>query len=202
VKLLRRAAAVWREDGVRTLLAFGAGVLGFRSVCLLARRLDSSMPGSWVPSGIQLGVLETSEVAGLAARRPHGPSTRWMHEWMEQGSRCFVARRDGCVVGTRWAERRQVDLSTFGRSLPLRPGEVCFFDAFTAPGERGRGIYRALTMFSDAECQREGCTLALTFTHPHNTPSLRAVKAAGYQELARMRRWQIGRWSGDTCRPM
>jgi GNAT superfamily N-acetyltransferase len=199
--LVRRTATVWREDGLRTLVVFAIGTLGFRRVTMLARDLKSSASKIVLPDGVTLGMLNPGDVEEMALARPHGPSARRMREWLEKGCVCFVARRVHRVIATRWAQRREIDLSTFGRAIPLQDGEVCFFDAYTMPSERGRGIYRALIEFSDSDCRSEGCTLALTFTQPHNKPALRAAKAAGYHEIASMSRWRLGRWMRESIRP-
>ncbi len=96
-----------------------------------------------------------------------------------------LARRGGETLGWAWIGYEKVRLSPLGRAIFLPEGCAYLYDAYVRPAVRGQGIGGALVR---ARCERAdalGTSRLVTHVLSGNVPSLRALRANGFETLGR-----------------
>jgi len=146
-------------------------------------------PVDWpMPDGITIRVANACETIEAAAMRLRDSGERVEVEYtarLSRGQLCFVALRDGAVVGSNWL--------MFGEGyegpvrIVLRPDEVLMMDAFTARPERGRAIHTALQHAMIVWAHEHGFATAHTFLIHHHAPAGKTIERMHWNQDERPR---------------
>ncbi len=189
--VVRRAMHVLRREGPKS---FGFRLLaacGYRRLFLLARDLGLPAQPWSVQRGIELGELGPAEVdAYLAFRRD--ASRAAIVRRFTLGHRCFVARRHGAVVSACWAATADAWSEYLGCTIAIAPGDVYFYDAFTAATARGLALAPAVCAWQIETFRAAGYARAVRATLPENRSALRAHAKNGFEPVGEVRRFGVG----------
>jgi L-amino acid N-acyltransferase YncA len=103
------------------------------------------------------------------------------------GRQCYVALDNaGNVVAYRWASA-EVDEALDRLVVALRPDEVYFYGAYTAPCYRRRGVMRRLKALQLQDMRAQGFQTGVTLIRQSNTPSLTLWQKTGAQGIGQAR---------------
>ena len=193
---LQRAWQVLRREGLRSFWFKFLGVLGYRRLFLLSRSLTEPIPAVSASLPLTMNWLTPAELTEYLAFRS-ATGAEQIADRLKRNQRCLVARAQGRWVGAMWADTQRAWIEYLERELPLAPGEVYLFDAYTNPAFRGQAIAPAMSAELLRRFRDEGCPRALRGTLPENLAALRAHAKAGFQTYALMGRIKIGPWRHD-----
>lgn len=101
---------------------------------------------------------------------------------MDTGDKLVLGIHEDAVVFCSWLIFGQLDLNT-DRLLPVSPDRVYSNKAFTSPGFRGRGIFRAYHRFVVDWLAGQGYRELLCSVRVDNAASLNAHKRMGCADL-------------------
>jgi|GEM_PF-1002926 len=99
---------------------------------------------------------------------------------LSAGCRLFVAYTKGNPVGYLFSSISCCTVDEIERKLYVMPGECYFYDAYTYPEYRGRGIYPYLLSFAARFFQRQAFHHALIFSLSQNQSSSKGIQKAGF----------------------
>lgn len=190
---LRRAATALRRSGWRSFAWRLASECGYRRVLLLARSLTAAIPAPQLPPDVTVGELAPAEAPAYLATRTDLPADR-VAERFAWGHRCFVARRGDAIVSSCWAATDHPWNAYLGRDVPLEPGDVYFYDAYTAAAARGAHLAPLVAALQLGTYRAAGYSRAVRTTEPENAPALRAHAKTGFVPIAMLVRVRIGPW--------
>jgi hypothetical protein len=163
--------------------------LFFLTYSLVGRRVPGYRPGV----DVEFGALGPGQAELYRRFRPSTSSAELSRRFA-RGDRCYVALRRGEIVDACWAASGRVEVPYLHRSLELGPGDLYFFDSYTRPEYRGRGLYMARNAFTAAECGREGFTRLVAL--------VAAEKYAVWQILTRSGLMTSGRYDFVRLGPL
>jgi ribosomal protein S18 acetylase RimI-like enzyme len=189
----QRAWQVLRDEGVRSFWFKLLHLLGYHRLLLLDRPLTEPVPPAQATSPLAMDWLSPADVAEYLAFRS-SRDARLLDERFERRHRCLLARADGRLVGVMWAATERAVIQSLRHELPLAPGEVYLYDAYTDPAFRGRCIAPVLSVELLRRFRDEGCRRAIRGTVPENEAALRAHAKAGFERYAIIRRVKLGPW--------
>jgi len=179
---LRRAAKILRRDGsgrlaMIVLRLLASPFMDFGRLVFFVRALDNTWTAPALPAGFELGLASASDCPGLVAGgRPDPRLPELCHERFERGDRCAVIRSaDGEVMHSRWATTIATSIPELGRMIVPRQDEVYFYDAYTRPDQRERGLDGAARCFVFEVARAAGLARAYTYVRSENGPGLRAA---------------------------
>jgi SAM-dependent methyltransferase len=180
--------------GVRKLVS---PVVETGALVFFARELDQGMEdlpaGSRAGHGYRVREAHPSEIEAVRAASDPGRSVEILRERFRRGHQCFVAEGPGGAVGhVRWVTTDPPWVPELRRDLLLAPGDAYFYDGFTRPDARRRGL-DGLTRTTIFRAMRaRGCRRAVSYVRADNPAGLRA--AARWQRPVGAVRWvRIGR---------
>jgi RimJ/RimL family protein N-acetyltransferase len=75
---------------------------------------------------------------------------------------------------------------------PVRPDAVFVYKTFTVDAWRGRGLNQAAVTWALDDCRRSGARTAFVDVDAANHASLRALRRAGFADVARFRTLKLG----------
>ncbi len=189
---LHRAWWSLRHEGMHVFLMKLLGELGYRRVHVLARSLREPV-APLPPSSITLDILGTVPFEEYALLRRD--TTREALEGRARaGHVCFVARENGRIVAACWSATRDARDDYLGCSIPLEPGDVYFYNAFTAASHRGRNLARRVCARQLEHFRDAGFVRAVRVTVPENVAALRAHGKSGFVPVGMIARLRIGPW--------
>lgn len=198
-KMRQRAAAVLREEGVKSLWFKILGETIYRRAVLMERLLDE--PITEMPSRVPvvIGPLKEAEIQDYLSLRPEADPSD-IRCRLKSGQFCFVARYEGRIVHACWATSKRAWIDYLDRELVLAPDEYYGYEGFTAPGFRGHNIALALysqmiRYFRDAGYRRSLAVLML-----ENPLAFRPLEKIGYRTIGTMGYVKLGPWRRDFCR--
>lgn len=192
---LRRAVA--RRGLLPTLALAGrrvlAPVLDAGSVIVFARDLDEPPPapeprGDWT-------AREASpwELDRVAEASDPGHSEETLRDRFRSGHRCFVtAEGDGRIGHARWVTSEPPYIPEVRRHLLLAPGDAYFYDGFTHPSARRRGLDGVTRCAIFRALRHRGFQRAVSYVRGDNAAGLRAA-ARWQRPVGRVRYLRIGR---------
>jgi GNAT superfamily N-acetyltransferase len=133
------------------------------------------------PSDID--ILSASTIAGRSAR----------------GDRIIVAHHQGILVAYLFATTTECEVGEVDDSLDVAQKEVYFYDAYTRPVFRGKGIYPHLITKAAEYFQSESYEHAMIFSAKTNLSSNRGIEHSGfklygtvhYRNFLGRRSWEI-----------
>jgi GNAT superfamily N-acetyltransferase len=191
----RRGRAIVRAQGWTGLLFTVLADLGYRRFLLLERRLDAPIAAVAPRLSLVFGRLQPADLEEYLAVHAETPRAA-VAERFARGDECFVARHDGGLVGISWVSRDAHFFRSLGCRWTVAEGERYFYDAFTAPAHRGRGVGPALGVHVLEELRRAGTRRVVLAIAPENAPSRRARAKNGFRPFGRIHYLRLGgrRW--------
>lgn len=190
------------RDGLGRTLRLGlrkiaSPVVETGALVLFVRELDQAMedlpPSSQHGHGYRVREAHPAELEAVRAGSDPGRAAETLRERFRRGHRCFVAEGPGGAVGhVRWVTGDPPWVPELRRDLLLAPGDAYFYDGFTRPDARRRGL-DGLTRTAIFRALRErGFRRAVSYVRADNPAGLRA--AARWQRPVGTVRWvRIGR---------
>jgi GNAT superfamily N-acetyltransferase len=139
--------------------------------------LDALPAARALPPGVEIEVWDSPAAAGPLGTRWHPEAAQRFRE----GQACAVARAGNDVVAYCWMTGAPVAVAEIDRLLIPGPDEVYFYEAFTSPAWRGRGLFQALLLRLQQFAHAQGRRRALIFVLASNVPSWRAIEGAGFK---------------------
>ena len=124
-------------------------------------------------------------------RRAGGRLGYWLmaHRMKRDGARLLVLREENRLRAYGWIQGWR----SFRRLLWLAPGARCLGFYWTAPADRGRGLYGRLLKHSIAVCEERNRLPLIIFTSPNNMRSQRGIEKAGFLRLGE---YELQSWFG------
>ena len=167
----RRALTILREQGPVDLWWKLVGELGYRRVILFERPLGTGAQPKEPPPPIELGELREDEVDAFLAFNPES-SRPEVERRMRANDRCHVARDGERLVSARWVSLSEGRVAYLRLAFPLGEGEAFFYDAYTVPEWRRRGVAGAVSAAMIARLEADGFTKLLSAALPENPEGL------------------------------
>jgi hypothetical protein len=106
-KVVRRAIAVLRQQGLKSFWFKILGELGYRRMLLFEWSLARPVSEDTAGLQVRFDVLRESEVDAYLAFRPDTSRTS-VTERLRLGHECYLARHEGGIVAAAWTATRQV----------------------------------------------------------------------------------------------
>jgi RimJ/RimL family protein N-acetyltransferase len=197
--MLKRAADVLREGGIRGLWFSMLGKTVYRRVVLVERALDEPVPEVSALLPVVIDLLKESEVDAYVGFSLRGNSSETRRR-LEAGQLCFVARHEGRLVCANWATTKAARISYLDCTIQLAPGEVYTYELFTSPDFRGQNIAPAVKAQQLRHFRRAGYSRSVAAIVPENRASLRADEKVGYRPYGVMGYVKLGPWRRDFFR--
>jgi ribosomal protein S18 acetylase RimI-like enzyme len=189
-----RAGELLRENGVRQLWFRALGELGYRRQLVTELLLPADPVDGPQPPDTEARFLGDADLDAYAALR--GASGR-ASERLARGDRCFGIWLAGRLVSTRWVARGTVRLAYVDRDAVLGPTDVYFYDVYTAPQHRRRGISRFAAGILPELLASEGARRIVGVLEPENRAAIAANEMAGYRVVGRIGYAKLGPWRRD-----
>lgn len=152
-----------------------------------ARSLDDVAPPGPVPPGVELVVAGRPMATGDLGERWHPEAERRLRG----GQACAVARQGTDVVAYCWMAPTPVWVEEIANAVVPAPGEVYFYDAFTIPAWRGRGLFFGLLSRLLALAHNRGFRRGLIFVDTRNRASRRVIEKAGFEIVHAVSRLEL-----------
>jgi GNAT superfamily N-acetyltransferase len=163
-------------------------MIGLVTVQVYGRGLDDlPLPGA-LPLGVELMVVRQRLATDELGERWHPQAG----QRLRCGEMCAVARQGTDVVGYCWMACTPVWVGEIRRIVVPAAGEVYFYDAFTMPRWRGRGLFFGLLSRLLVLAQSEGFHRGLIIADTRNQASRWVIEKAGFelvQAVSRLELW-------------
>jgi ribosomal protein S18 acetylase RimI-like enzyme len=137
--------------------------------------------------------LERREIAEYLSFYP-GESCAQIESRLDRGDVCFLARCEGRIVGALWTTRGSQFVRYFRTELAVASDEGYFYDVYTAPACRGRGVAPALYFHACHHYRERGIRRVTAAVVPENRASIRSFTKTGFGVVARVGYVQVGPW--------
>jgi ribosomal protein S18 acetylase RimI-like enzyme len=187
----RQARRFWvgiRQQGLFTTLYWTAfGYLRPNRFVILVRDLERALRLP-VRSGLHLAVWSADELAAWRSARP-GLAPEFWQDTIEPVRHCAVALDGDEIAGLIWIYRAGRPT----RMFRLCPGEAELNAGYVRPEYRGRRVFTEVIAFACASLAGSGVTAVYAAVHGGNEPSLRAFRAAGFEDLTTVRHFFLYR---------
>jgi len=197
--ILKRAAEVLREEGLKSLWFKILGETVYRRVVLVERLLHEPIAEVIPRMRIEIGPLKEAEVNEYVGLRPEADPSDIRHR-IKSGQLCFVARHEGRIVHACWATTRRAWIDYLDRAILLAADEYYGYEGFTAPGFRGQNIALALYSYMIRYLRDAGYQRSVAVLMPENKLAFRPLEKIGYRPFGMMGYVKIGPWRYDLCR--
>jgi GNAT superfamily N-acetyltransferase len=199
--VVRRFVQVARNDGPVFLWFKVWGELVYRRLGLFELRLEESLPE--VEARVPIVVGEWTAPDDAAVDGAGAVPTVARDEFLRRrqaGHRCFVAHREGELVGSCWMARGSMPSSYLRTDIALGPDEACSYETYIAPSARGLAIGPALRAQAARMLRDDGCRRLLATVSLENPPAIRLVEKLGYELIGRIGYLGRGWLRWDFCR--
>lgn len=199
-----RVLGALRRDGAVYVLKRGARKIAAPLVELgrldfFARDLERPFPPLEPPAGYDVREALPSEIDRVHEGSDPGRSREALRERFRRGHLCFVVLGpDGRVAHARWVTSDAVELPELRRELRLAAGDAYFYDGFTRPEQRRRGLDELARNAICRALATRGYRRAVSYVRGDNPTGLRA--AARWQEAIGSVGWV--RIAGGAPRPI
>jgi hypothetical protein len=165
----RRARAVLREEGWRSLWLRVVGEFFYRRMLVLEGRLADPPRRFPDEEGLEFAPLDPGDLDAYLRFRPDQERTE-IEERLARHHVCFAARQGGRVLQACWfAPPPGAWIEYLDWEFPLAPEEAYVYDMWAVPTDRGRFLFRAqmsemFAYFADHEQRRRW------FPNHYNSP--------------------------------
>ena len=103
-----------------------------------------------------------------------------LKERMRIGHFCFVAESEGKICGVLWVGFHNLYVAEIGKVITFRDNEAMFYDAFTVPSYRGKGIISKAYEFSTKHLLTNNKNTFYVIVSRENKASLKSVKKVNF----------------------
>ena len=209
-----KAARVSREAGAVSVVALACRKLAspwitWGSITFFERRLDRWMDSDAASSSPEFHALPLS-ATNVDVLREGGDPTQQVAELADRltrGDRAFGAvDATGRVCHVRWVATTRAHIPEIDHDVVLAPGQAYFYNGYTRPDVRRRGIDGLVRKFIFATLQSEGFRRVYSYVRHDNRAGRRAAsrwqQAIGtvrYVKVGRSTPW-LARISGEIPR--
>ena len=197
--LLKRAVAIWREEGFKSLWFKGLAMTVYRRAVLVERPLDGPLASITPNTPVEIGVLSETDVGAYLGFRPE-TSAADVRGRLERGHVCFVAWHGGRIVSAAWLATGRVWVDYLARELQLAVDEAYLYESFTARDFRGQNIPVVRGTYETRYFRDAGYRRLVAVIVPENKPALRHAEKAGWNAFGIMGYVKVGPWRRDFCR--
>jgi len=188
-----RTRELLRENGLRQLWFRALGELGYRRQLVTELRLPAA-PLQRPETDAEWRFLGEDDLDEYG--RLHGFADEAARRF-GRGDRCFGVWSGGELASTRWLARGTVRLAYVDREAVLGPTDVYFYDVYTAPEHRRRGISRLAAVVVPELLAAEGARRIVGVLEPENRAGIGANEMAGYRIVGRIGYVKLGPWRRD-----
>jgi GNAT superfamily N-acetyltransferase len=161
------------------------------TLLMYERGLDRPAPPVALPDGVELIVMDRFLATGPVADDWHPGAA----ERLREGQTCAIARHGTDIVAYCWLAGSPVWVSEIGRAVVPARDDVYFYDAFTAPEWRGRGLFSATLSHLVTVAASRGRKRGLIFVEARNRASRRVIEKTGFQLVHRVSCLELGRFA-------
>ena len=140
--------------------------------------------------GRSVRVATQQELELLVEEPIYELSKSFIQTALRRGAYCVAAFEDNKIIAYTW---RSYSATPHADGLWVEFGPECRygFKAFTHPDFRRQDLHHTISLMSDADSIRRGCTHSIAFIETHNYPSLlsnakRGNKRVGYAGYLRV----------------
>jgi hypothetical protein len=189
------------EGRVRHLVRVTVLTTFYRRMLLFAYRLEGrEIPSRGGPAGCEFARLREADVPHYLALRPDQSEAeiRWR---ISAGHACYVAWHEGSIIDAGWSASGRVHVPYLGRDVRFSEGDVYNYDAYTAAGARGRGLYMAHNAFVARCHQQEGFARSVALVAAENDAVVKMLSRSGLVVEGRYVRLGVGSASLVWGRP-
>lgn len=179
---LSKAATILREGGplqlvLRTFQKLASPLVEFGNITFVMRDLNESLPEPRAALDLELRRASLADFESLLELSHAAQSERALRERFRHGDLCFVAVDPvHRIVHSRWVLIGRGHVPELGMDLILRPDEAYFYDGFTRPDMRGRGIDGVLRHFIFSSLHAAGFNTAYSYVRGDNPVASRAAR--------------------------
>lgn len=166
----------------------------FRRVRYFERSLSDPIPPASPIPGMTVGELPPDRWPELAQFRP-GTSVDKIAGRLGKGYRCFIASAQSGIVHAGWIASETAWCEVLGAEIPLPRDAVYFFDSFTIPEMRGRGLAPEAAKFRQRMLRQAGFRKVVAVADDDNRSGLRALEKSGYRPAGWLGVLRLGPWS-------
>jgi SAM-dependent methyltransferase/GNAT superfamily N-acetyltransferase len=179
---IHRAERLLEEGGVRHLLArsiqkLGAPICGFGNIRIFTCDLKGPLPSA--PSGGELSLrpATTADIPLLLRASDGSRSAADLERRFALGHLCFLALdRSGEAAHSRWVSTDRSEIPELEMDIVLAPGEAYFYDGYTRPDFRGRGVDGVMRCFIFRWLRSAGFRTVYSYVRGDNPVALRAAR--------------------------
>jgi SAM-dependent methyltransferase/RimJ/RimL family protein N-acetyltransferase len=200
---LRRGAEIWGEGGPRLLFWKVLGQTVFRRMRYFERSLSDAIPPVRPLPGITVEELPPERWGEWQQLHP-GTSREEISGRLRRGDRCFIASARGRIVYAGWIAHEIAWCEVLGVEIPLARNAVYFYESFTLPEMRGRGLAPETAKVLLELLRQAGLQSVVAVVDAENHSGLRALEKSGYRPAGWMAVVRLGpwrrliRWSGSS----
>jgi ribosomal protein S18 acetylase RimI-like enzyme len=175
-----KAAQICNEKGVgvlvsRALHKLAWPMIEWGGITFFERDLTSFVVGVDPPRGILLHEATLADIESVTTGIDPTRRIEAIVDRFRRGDRAFVAMdSSGKAAHVRWVTSRAY-VPEVGRDIVLSTHEAYFYDGYTRPELRRRGIDAAVRCFIFRQLQAEGYTKAYSYVRHDNHAGLRAT---------------------------
>jgi SAM-dependent methyltransferase/GNAT superfamily N-acetyltransferase len=176
-----RAARLFREGGARhlfyrTINKMHVRFLDVGTVNFFVRDLTIDIGDQLSPAlPCEVRFATRADIAPIVDGRPSLGAAK-IAERFDRGDRCFVAiDGTGRVAHCRWVATAAAEIPELDIDLVLWPGEAYFYDGYTRPDARGRGVDAAVRTYIFRWLRSAGYERVYSYVRGDNPVGLRAA---------------------------
>ncbi len=175
-----RIAQIRRDEGLRQLSSrvlrkLAAPVVDWGGITFFERVLDADSPA---PGHAAFTVREVTpaEAQVLESGRDPSQSCDEALRRFRRGDRAFAAiDENGTCVHTRWVTTIPTVIPEIEREIIPGPGQAYFYNGYTRPDSRGRGVDGLVRNLIFSTLRGEGFTAVYSYVRSDNPAGLRAA---------------------------
>jgi len=198
-EILRRAAEVWRKEGLKSLWFKILGETVYRRLVLFERPLDEPITPLTTRLPIIIRLLQDTDIAAFTRFRPEVDPEE-VRRRLASGQMCFAAWHEGRIVHAAWVATGQVWIGYLARTMTLAPDEAYSYESFTAPDYRGQNVSTMRLLHVLQVLRQAGYRRIISAIMPENKPAFRPIEKAGFHPIGVIGYVRLGPWRWDFCR--
>jgi len=178
-----RITRISRDAGVVGLLSIAcrtlaAPLVAWGGITFFERHLEASAPpGAVASSGFQAVQLAAGDPDALREGGDPTQDATALTARFARGDRAFGAvDATGRVCHVRWVATSRVHIPEIDRDIVLASREAYFYNGYTRPDARRRGVDGLVRNFIFATLQAEGYSRVCSYVRLNNRPGVRAAE--------------------------
>ena len=188
---LLRAAAVLREEGLKSLWFKLLGETVYRRAVLVERILDKPIHPMTSRVPVTIKLMGSPDIDEYCKFRPDadGPDVQ---QRLDSGHWCFIARHQGRIVHTCWAATQVFWFNYLSYEIQLASDEAFIYDSYTDPSCRGLNIAATRSVEMMRFFHGAGFRRLLAVVAPEDQSAVRIPQKSGYHSIGTLGFFRIG----------